>query len=66
VVETKRLLTVKELAVLLGMSERSCWRLAALAEIGQSDFPRPLRIGRKTVRWRPADVETYLTGLADR
>jgi predicted DNA-binding transcriptional regulator AlpA len=59
-----RLLTVKELAAMLGIHERTCWRLAAMAEEGQGDFPKPLRIGPKTVRWRPADVEAYLAVLA--
>ena len=59
-----RLLTVKELADLLGIHERSVWRLAAVAEGGQGSFPKPLRIGPKTVRWRPADVEAYLGALA--
>jgi len=59
-----QLLTVKELAAVLGVHERTCWRLAAMAEAGQGDFPKPLRIGPKTVRWRPADVEAYLAALA--
>jgi predicted DNA-binding transcriptional regulator AlpA len=62
--ETVRLLTVKELAAALGIHERTCWRLAAMAEAGQGDFPRPLRIGPRVVRWRLADVETYLAALA--
>jgi predicted DNA-binding transcriptional regulator AlpA len=35
-----------------------------MAEAGQGDFPRPLRIGPKTVRWRLSDVEAYLAALA--
>ena len=59
-----KLLTVKELAAMLGVHERTCWRLAAMAEAGQGDFPRPLRIAPKTIRWRLADVEAYLAALA--
>jgi len=59
-----KLLTVRELAAALGVHERTCWRLAALSEAGQGDFPRPLRIGPKTIRWRLADVEAYLAALA--
>ena len=59
-----KLLTVKDLADLLGIHERTCWRLAAMAEAGHGDFPRPLRIGPKTVRWRVADVDSYLAALA--
>ena len=59
-----QLLAVKQLAAMLGIHERTCWRLAAMAEAGQGDFPRPLRIGPKTVRWRLADVEAYLAALA--
>jgi predicted DNA-binding transcriptional regulator AlpA len=64
VAEGTKLLTVKELAAMLGVNERTCWRLAAMAEAGHGDFPRPLRIGPRTVRWRVADVEAYLAALA--
>jgi predicted DNA-binding transcriptional regulator AlpA len=60
----QKLLTVKDLAATLGIHQRTCWRLAAMAEAGHGDFPRPLRIGPKTVRWRAADVEAYLATLA--
>jgi prophage regulatory protein len=60
------LLDVKELAANLGICARSCWRLSALAESGHGRFPRPVRIGPKTIRWRLADVEAYLAGLAER
>jgi len=62
--EHLKLLTVKELAAVLGVHERTCWRLAAMAEAGYGDFPRPLRIGPKTIRWRLADVEAFLAALA--
>ena len=59
-----RLLNVRELAAMLGLHERTCWRLAGLAEDGHGNFPKPLRIGPKTIRWRPSDVEAYLAVLA--
>jgi len=62
--DSRKLLTVTELAAMLDIHERTCWRLAAMAEAGQGDFPRPLRIGPKTIRWRMADVERYLETLA--
>ena len=59
-----QLMDVKQLAAALGIHERTCWRLAALAEAGLNDFPKPLRLGPKTVRWRLSTVETYLAALA--
>jgi len=58
------LLNVRKVAALLGVSPRQVWRLTAMAEGGQGNFPRPLRLGTRTVRWRLADVESYLAALA--
>ena len=59
-----QLLGVKQLAAALQMHPRSIWRLAAQAEAGLCNFPKPLRIGPKTIRWRLADVQAYLAALA--
>lgn len=59
-----QLLDVREVASLLRMHPRSIWRLAAQSEAGQNNFPKPLRIGPKTIRWRLSDVQTYLAALA--
>jgi len=59
-----QLLDVKQLAAALGMHPRSIWRLAAQAEAGLGSFPKPLRIGPKTIRWRMSDVQAYLAALA--
>jgi predicted DNA-binding transcriptional regulator AlpA len=59
-----QLLDVREIAGLLRMHPRSIWRLAAQAEAGLCNFPRPLRIGPKTIRWRLSDVQAYLEALA--
>jgi predicted DNA-binding transcriptional regulator AlpA len=58
------LVTVKQVAAMLGIHPRSVWRMAAMAEGGQGDFPKSLRLGPKTIRWRLADVEAYLAALA--
>ena len=59
-----QLLDVRQLATALGMHPRSIWRLAALAEAGHGNFPKPLRIGPKTIRWRLRDVQMYIAILA--
>lgn len=58
------LLTVKDVARVLGVHERTVWRLASLAEMDGESFPRPIRIGGKTVRWRWQDIEAYIDTLA--
>ena len=60
------LLTCEDLAARLKLHKGTIWRLVALAEAGLpcNGFPRPLRLGPKSVRWRTADVEAYLAGLA--
>jgi predicted DNA-binding transcriptional regulator AlpA len=59
-----QLLDVREVAGLLRMHPRSIWRLAAQAEAGLCNFPQPLRIAPKTIRWRLSDVQAYLAALA--
>jgi predicted DNA-binding transcriptional regulator AlpA len=59
-----QLLTVSDIAGLLQITERTCWRLARQAEAGIGVFPRPLRIAPRTVRWRTSDVEAYIARLA--
>jgi predicted DNA-binding transcriptional regulator AlpA len=61
-----QLLTIKDVSAMLKIHARTVWRLSALAEAGQGSFPKPLRLGEKTVRWRLADVEAYLDGLANK
>jgi len=58
-VDDLRLLTVREVGQLLGISPRTVWRLAAQAEVGLGDFPRPIRIGRLR-RWRLADLRRFI------
>ena len=63
--ERVQLLDVRQLATTLRMHPRTVWRLATMAKAGQGGFPKPLRIGPKTIRWRLADVQAYLAALAE-
>ena len=60
-----QLLTVRDVANRLRIHAGTVWRFVALAEAGHSDFPRPLRLAPKTVRWRLSDVLAYLDRLAN-
>jgi len=62
--ELSPLLTVKEVAAVLGIHVRTVWRMTALAEMGEGSFPRPVRIAAKTIRWRREDLGKYLDTLA--
>jgi len=48
--ETKTLLNAEEVAAMLGISERTLWRLRSAGKV-----PEPVRFGRCT-RWHLADV----------
>jgi excisionase family DNA binding protein len=54
----EKLLTKKDVADLLGLTERTVERL-----IARGLFPRPLKVGH-SVRWRVAVVEKFLEGAA--
>jgi len=61
------LLTVRQLAAALKLSRATVWRLTAAADAGlptADGFPRPVRLGRRIVRWRASDVAAYLGRLA--
>lgn len=57
------LLTVRQVADLLGVHVRTIWRLSGLAEVGESEFPLPIRITGRIVRWRRGDIDRYLKGM---
>ena len=49
-----KLLSIKEVSDLLGVSQKSCYD-----KIYRGFLPAPLRIGR-LLRWRREDIETWL------
>ena len=61
---SSQLITAQELADILRIGQRTCWRLATQAEAGEGSFPKPLRIGPRMARWRLSDVEAYITSVA--
>ncbi|MBI1918476.1 MAG: helix-turn-helix domain-containing protein [Planctomycetes bacterium] len=52
------LLTAKEVAHLLSIAVRTLHRLVTAGIV-----PAPVRITRKIIRWRVADIDHYLKGL---
>lgn len=49
------LLTVAQVANLLGVHARSVWRLAQTG-----DLPAPIRLSERVVRWRLSDLREHL------
>ena len=63
-ITVRPLMTAGEVAAVLGVGERTVWRLTSRAEAGCGPFPRPVRMAARTVRWRWEDVEEYLHELS--
>lgn len=49
------LLTVRQVAELLGVHVRSIWRLSQTG-----DIPAPIRLGERVVRWRLSELRDHL------
>ena len=54
----KDLLTAREVANRLSISLRTLYRMLARGQL-----PRPIRLGRRHVRWKAIDVQHYLDQL---
>ena len=52
-------LSVADLAMLLGISQRHCWKLLAAGRL-----PKPIRFGR-SVRWLHSDIVAHLEALKE-
>jgi predicted DNA-binding transcriptional regulator AlpA len=55
----ERLLTAREVARCLSISERTVWRWTALGVLPMPVHPRP-----RSTRWRALDIHRYLENLA--
>ncbi|MGE3323717.1 MAG: helix-turn-helix transcriptional regulator [Phycisphaerales bacterium] len=47
--------SVREVAELLGVNPRTVWRMAQTG-----DIPAPIRLGERIVRWRLSDLREHL------
>lgn len=52
---TKNLMTLREVAELVGLSSARVRELSRIAM-----FPGPIRVGLRALRWRPEEVERWL------
>ncbi|MFO0787107.1 MAG: helix-turn-helix domain-containing protein [Phycisphaerales bacterium] len=52
--------SVREVAELLGVNARTVWRMAQRCEI-----PAPIRLGERVVRWRLSDLREHLDRKAE-
>jgi predicted DNA-binding transcriptional regulator AlpA len=50
-----KLLNVKKVAELLGMSERTVWRMS-----GDGTLPVPIKLGNRLRFWRLTDLEDFV------
>lgn len=58
-----QLLSAKQVGAALGLHPRTLWRMLARSEAGGGSFPRPVRLGARTIRWRLSDISRYLDQL---
>lgn len=56
---TDRLLRLNEVEAIIGLKHSTIYR-----RINSGEFPRPLRVGRRAVRWRQSDIDGWLAGLS--
>lgn len=54
-----RLLTVEEVASLLGISVRKTWRMSSTGEL-----PPPVTVGQRGTRFKSDDIENYMQSLS--
>jgi predicted DNA-binding transcriptional regulator AlpA len=56
-IEGDRLLTIKQVAEIVTFSGRKIWR-----DVAANLFPKPIKLGPKTTRWRESDILRLLRG----
>ena len=57
-IDQRLLLTVQDVAEALHVARSTVYKL-----IQSGEFPKPIKLGKKSIRWRPSAVESYITKL---
>lgn len=57
----RELLTARDVAFRLNVSERTVWRMLSAGRL-----PQPVRYSKRLVRWRVHDIEAYILSLDPR
>ena len=52
------LLTISEVEAKVGVGKMTIYR-----RMNQGEFPQPLRVGARSVRWRESDIAAWQDGL---
>ena len=53
-----RLLRISEVIPIVGISKSVIYQ-----RLKDSDFPKPVNVGPRAVRWRQSDIETWIGSL---
>lgn len=56
-----RLLRLRDVAFLVGMSKATIYR-----KLKANEFPQPVSTGGPTVRWRESDIRSWIASLTQR
>ena len=57
-ISPNQLLKLSEVKQMVGLASSTIYR-----KVGGGEFPAPLQLGPRTVRWRRGELETWLAGL---
>lgn len=55
----ERLLRLQDVLARTGLSKSTIYRM-----VGAQTFPKPVKVGGKTVRWRESDIDGWMSQLA--
>lgn len=57
--ENEKLLRLADVETVVGLKKSSLYNL-----INQGKFPRPVKLGKRSVRWRYSDLQKFISHLS--